>query len=98
MKTALTLAIGTLLACATAISASAQQQQPRPTERKVLAERVCPDGATTTVVQSGKLIMVEYFSAPHPDGTVSGYEDAYDLREAREAEAQFRALACPKKT
>ncbi len=92
MKTAL----AATLALAAALPAYAQTAQgPQTTERRILAERVCRDGATTTVVVSGKLIMVEYFSAPHPDGTVSGYEDAYDLREAREAKAQFDALRCP---
>ena len=71
------------------------QQQLAPTERKVLAERVCPDGATTTVVFNGALIMVEYFSGPRADGTVSGYEDAYDVKEIGEAKAQFDALSCP---
>lgn len=77
--------------------ALAQQQPQETTERKVLAERVCSDGATTTVVLAGELITVEYFSAPRPDGTVSGYEDAYGLREADEAKAQFDALRCPEK-
>lgn len=71
------------------------QQQPQATERKVLAERICRDGATTTVVVSGNLIMVEYFSAPRANGTVAGYEDAYDLKEIGEAKAQFDALSCP---
>ncbi len=74
------------------------QQQPQGTERKVLAERVCNDGATTTVVVSGNLIMVEYFSAPRADGTVAGYEDAYDLKQMGEAKAQFDALNCPKES
>ncbi len=83
------------LILATAAPALAQQQLQRPTERKVLAERVCRDGATTTVVSNGELIMVEYFSAPRADGTVAGYEDAYDLKQAHEAKAQFDALRCP---
>ncbi len=91
MKTLLAAAVAFLVAA----PAFAQQQEPRPVERKVLAERVCPDGATTTVVASGDLIMVEYFSAPRADGTVAGYEDAYDLRQAGEAKAQFNALRCP---
>ena len=88
----------TILLCASFLAVATPafaQQQPTGTERKVLAERVCPDGATTTVVVSGNLIMVEYFSAPRPDGTVSGYEDAYDLKEMGEAKAQFDALRCP---
>jgi len=99
MKTILTTVISTALVLATAAPAFAQQQrqaqQPRAVERKVLAERVCRDGATTTVAVSGKLIMIEYFSAPRADGTVAGYEDAYDFREAAEAKAQFNALRCP---
>ncbi len=71
-----------------------QQQQPEATERRVLAERVCQDGATTTVVVTGNLISVEYFSAPRADGTVAGYEDAYDLKEIAEAKAQYDALKC----
>jgi|GEM_PF-3181279 len=92
----LSATFGTALMLATAAPAIAQQQQqPQATERKVIAERVCRDGATTTVVVSGDLIMVEYFSAPRPDGTVAGYEDAYDMREAGEAKEQFEALRCP---
>ena len=81
------------LVVATAVPALAQQA--KGVERKVLAERVCRDGATTIVVASGDLVTVEYFSAPRPDGTVSGYEDAYDLEQASEAKAQFDALRCP---
>jgi len=96
MKSFTIAAIGTVLTLATVVPSLAQQkQQLRPTERKVLAERVCRDGATTTVVTNGTLIMVEYFSAPRANGTVAGYEDAYDLREVGEAKAQFDALRCP---
>lgn len=93
MKTLLVAAL--VLVTATPALAQQSQQEQRPTERKVLAERVCRDGATTTVVTNGSLIMVEYFSAPRADGTVAGYEDAYDLKEANEAKAQFYALSCP---
>jgi len=89
---AMTAAAATLMIAAPAF---AQQSAPKAVERRVLAERVCPDGATTTVAVSGKLIMVEYFSAPRANGTVAGYEDAYDFREAAEAKAQFDALRCP---
>ncbi len=97
MKRFATAAVCASLTCAVIAPAVAQQQDPnsRPVERKVLAERVCRDGATTTVVLNGDLITVEYFSAPRADGTVSGYEDAYGVREAAEAEAQYRALRCP---
>ncbi len=93
MKTLLISAA--LLAPAAPALAQQQQQMPQPTERKVLAERVCKDGATTTVVFNGELIMVEYFSAPRANGTVAGYEDAYGIAEIDEAKAQFDALACP---
>jgi len=95
MKTVLATTLATVAILCAAAPAFAQQKGPKPVERRVLAERVCPDGATTTVAVSGQLIMVEYFSAPHPNGTVSGYEDAYDFREAAEAKAQFDALRCP---
>ena len=87
--------LAAILALATGLPALAQQQPTQGVERKVLAERVCRDGATTIVVASGDLVTVEYFSAPRPDGTVSGYEDAYDLEQASEAKAQFDALRCP---
>ncbi len=92
MKTIFLAAVAFTLPAGAAL---AQQQQPEATERRVLAERVCKDGATTTVVVTGNLISVEYFSAPRADGTVSGYEDAYDLKEIAEAKAQFDALKCP---
>ena len=85
------------LVLATGLPALAQQQ-PQGVERTVLAKRVCQDGATTLVVASGELITVEYFSAPRTDGTVSGYEDAYDRDKAHEAKAQFDALRCPEGT
>jgi hypothetical protein len=91
----------TLLLSVTLLASAAPalaQQQPTAIERKVLAERVCEDGATTTVAVSGNLIMVEYFSAPRADGTVAGYEDAYDLKEIGEAKAQFDALSCPRQS
>lgn len=91
MKTALL----TALIASIAVPVLAQQQAAVPVERKVLAERVCQDGATTTVVLNGNLITVEYFSAPRANGTVAGYEDAYDLKQIGEAKAQFQALKCP---
>ena len=95
MKPVPTVALIALGASVAPVLAQQGFTPPPPVERRVLAERICRDGATTTVVMSGDLIMVEYFSAPQPDGTVAGYEDAYDVKQAQEAKAQFDALRCP---
>lgn len=86
---------GAIAALLTLAPIAHAQEKSAGQTRQVLAERVCEDGSSTIVIWNGEHVIVEYFSAPHPNGTVSGYEDVYDRKNAKEAKAQFDALACP---
>ena len=83
------------LLAATTIGGAALAQTTSA-NRKVVMERACKDGSAVVLSVAGDFATLEEFSRPRADGTQSGYETAYDLKNIEEAKKHFNAVAtCP---